>query len=269
MPRLFRTGVQISVVFRKQIDVVKYEALPFVKSRSLHKTHIHQFPPIKCLVHFLFNDKNCVVQLLFDQQKVQIMQENSQMRLTISEGRTFKNKFLNKIDKCLLRIRIDTPNSYLYGTMMATRFLAVHWSGQLCPPFLTPWYSLESWSKLGTSSQTGMGPISAGGGLGQRESLVRGRKWIGFSNPKVPLVFVRSSVVVELFVKRLGSVDSLWDSWTVIGVVFGWEEKVEVDTGEMFAGKLNLGDNWRKRFFFWGYWRKRISLIRPKSSPLN
>lgn len=47
MSRLFRTGIQVSVVLRNEVHVVEYETLVVVLFECLDEADVHQFGPVE------------------------------------------------------------------------------------------------------------------------------------------------------------------------------------------------------------------------------
>lgn len=64
MSRLLRTRVHISVVFSKQIDVMKNEAMKVVDFQRFLKSDVEKHRPVEGAVSVLPDDKNGVVQQL-------------------------------------------------------------------------------------------------------------------------------------------------------------------------------------------------------------
>ena len=47
VPRLFRAGVKVAIIFWQQVDIVENVALEGVQLRTLQSTHIHQLRPVE------------------------------------------------------------------------------------------------------------------------------------------------------------------------------------------------------------------------------
>lgn len=85
MTWLVCTGVVVSAVLRKQVNVVEDEALPFTVPQSLDKAHVHKLSPIEGLIRDLFDHKYPVVKMLSLEERMNILKESAQVIISVPE----------------------------------------------------------------------------------------------------------------------------------------------------------------------------------------
>lgn len=85
MPRLNRASVQVSIVLRQQINVVKNKTVEVIDLQGLLITDIHERRPVERSFFLLLDDKYPVVQLLLPQERMHVLQEEEEMLAPAAE----------------------------------------------------------------------------------------------------------------------------------------------------------------------------------------
>jgi hypothetical protein len=86
MSRLSAASVHVTQIFGQKVDVVKDEAIEWIQLHCFDESDVEERRAIKLFVAVLIDDEDGVIELLLFEKGMDIVEEQFQMQVTVSEA---------------------------------------------------------------------------------------------------------------------------------------------------------------------------------------